>query len=99
MPAGFNLETLNKMGDNSGKFVRVKYKTPKGVTVYSEDINITGGNSMQMLRDFITKQSGTEDSMVQQALYIKNNGGKASGAPTYRTRLDRNGVGSAYNPN
>ena len=98
MPAGFNLETRNNTGATRGQVVRVKYKTPKGVTVYSEDINITGGNSMQMLRDFITKQSGTEESMVQQALYIKNNGGKVSGAQTYITRLDRKGVGSAYNP-
>ena len=97
MPAGFNLETRSNTGATRGQVVRVKYKTPKGITVYSEDINITGGNSMQMLRDFITKQSGTEESMVQQALYIKNNGGKASGAPTYTTRLDRKGVGSAYN--
>jgi len=96
MPAGFKLQALSKMGDNSGKFVRIAYTDPKGNKVFSEGINISDAGSMKKIRDYITKQSGTEAAMIQQALYIKNNGGKLSGTPTYKTRKDRKGVGAAY---
>lgn len=96
MPAGFKLQALNRMGADSGKFVRIEYKSPNGVRVFSEDIKIDGGDSMKKIRDYITKQSGTEAAMIQQALYIKNNGGRISGAKPYETRKERNGVGAAY---
>lgn len=96
MPAGFKLQALRKMGDNSGKFVRIAYKDPKGVNSFSEEINISDDGSMKKIRDYITKQSGTEAAMIQQALYIKNNGGKVSGVPKYKTRKERGGVGAAY---
>ena len=96
MPAGFKLQPLSKMGDNSGKFVRIAYTDPKGVKTFSEGINISDAGSMKKIRDYITKQSGTEAAMIQQALYIKNNGGKVSGVPKYKTRKERGGVGAAY---
>jgi hypothetical protein len=96
MPAGFKLQPLSKMGDNRGKFVRIAYTDPKGVNTFSEEINISDAGSMRKIRDYITKQSGTEAAMIQQALYIKNNGGKVSGVPKYKTRKERNGVGAAY---
>lgn len=96
MPAGFKLQALNKMGADSGKFVRIEYTGPKGKRIFSEDIKIDGGDSMKKIRDYITKQSGTEAAMIQQALYIKNNGGKISGSQKYKTRKERNGVGAAY---
>ncbi|QDP56073.1 MAG: hypothetical protein GOVbin3205_16 [Prokaryotic dsDNA virus sp.] len=96
MPAGFKLQALRKIGADSGKFVRIAYTDPNGKKVFSEDINIDGGDSMKKIRDYITKQSGTEKAMIQQALYIKNNGGRISGAKPYETRKERNGVGGAY---
>lgn len=96
MPAGFKLQALSKMGDNRGKVVRIAYTDPKGVKTFSEEINISDAGSMKKIRDYITKQSGTEAAMIQQALYIKNNGGKVSGAPKYKTRKERGGVGAAY---
>ena len=96
MPAGFKLQALSKMGDNRGKVVRIAYTDPKGVKTFSEEINISDAGSMKKIRDYITKQSGTEAAMIQQALYIKNNGGKVSGAPKYKTRKERDGVGAAY---
>lgn len=96
MPAGFKLQPLSKMGDNRGKFVRIAYTDPKGVKTFSEEINISDDGSMKKIRDYITKQSGTEAAMIQQALYIKNNGGKKEGVPKYKTRKERGGVGAAY---
>lgn len=96
MPAGFTLETRNRTGDDSGKFVRIKYKDAQGKSVFSEDINISGGNSMQRIRDYITKQSGTEKAMIQQALYIKNNGGRKKSVGGFTTRRKRGGRGAAY---
>ena len=96
MPAGFKLQALSKFGDSRGKFVRIAYTDSKGVKKFSEEINISGGDSMKKIRDYITKQSGTEDAMIQQALYIKNNGGRIEGAQKYRTARERNGVGGAY---
>ena len=99
MPAGFKLQPLSKMGADRGKVVRIAYTDPKGVKTFSEAINISDAGSMKKIRDYITKQSGTEAAMIQQALYIKNNGGKVSGAPKYKTRKERvskDGVGAAY---
>ena len=96
MPAGFKLQPLSKMGADRGKVVRIAYTDPKGVKTFSEAINISDAGSMKKIRDYITKQSGTEAAMIQQALYIKNNGGKVSGALKYKTRKERDGVGAAY---